>query len=280
MAERKKKSSRKRGPESTSSGGDRSNTMTWVLLVVAAAAVAIVGWNLIGSATDRTVRTEVQLEDTSAEALVALAQPASLGPEDAPVVVMDFSDYSCPACRQFAGLTKPLIVDEYVDRGLVKLEYYDYPITRNFPHSFVAARAARCAGDQGQYWEFHDRLFQEQTQWSRQSDPVGTFDGYASDLGLDRGDFRSCVRSDAHAEAVTASKLLGDRLGVSGTPSIFLNTREGSPIPVGQWGDRAVVRGLLNDNLIRLGHLPDGEGDDEDGTADGAGDGDVAGADS
>lgn len=268
MAERKKKGRTAKGPE-PAAAGNRPNAVALILVGVGILAAILVVWNVVTSATDRTARTVVELEDTSSEALVQLAAPAARGPEDAPVVVMDFSDYSCPACRQFAALTKPMILDEFVEPGLVRLEYYDWP-TGGFQHSVVAHRAARCAGDQDRYWDYHDVLFQRQDQWSRGSDPVGDLIDWAAELGLDQGEFRSCLRSDAHVEAVSASQLLGRRIGVTGTPGIFLNTREGAPVRVGnEWSDRAAMRGLIRENLERLGAL-EPEAEDETNEAGGA----------
>lgn len=277
MAERKKKGRKPTGPEPAPTGR-RPNTVSMILVGVGILAVLLVAWNMVTSVSDRTARTVVELEDTSSQALVEKGAPARLGPDDAPLVVMDFSDYSCPACRQFAALTKPMIIDEFVDRGLVRLEYYDWP-TGGFQHSVVAHRAARCAGDQDRYWDYHDLLFQRQDQWSRGSDPVGDLIDWAAEIGLDRSEFRSCLRSDAHVEAVSASQLLGRRIGVTGTPGIFLNARDGSPVRVGdEWANRSAMRDLLTENLERLGALEPGE-DDSDTDGSDEGDSDANGED-
>src|SRR5690606_31043959 len=95
-----------------------------------------------------------------------------------------------------------------------------------------AARAARCAGDQGRYWEYHDALYARQARWSgRSSTPLNDFEEYAAELGLDRAAFSACLRSDRHAEVVTANIMLGERLGVRGTPTVIVNGRR-----VERWG--------------------------------------------
>lgn len=229
-----------------------------VLAAVAVVAVAVVIWNVVSSATDPTVRAPVDLGDPSPEELLALALPTEAGNPETPIVIMDFSDYSCPACRQFASQAKPLLEASYVETGLARFQYFDFPIVSNFPNSFLAARAARCAGDQDAYWPFHDQLFRAQESWSRQADASPSFEEYASLLGLDRRAFRSCLRSDRHAATVTANLRLGQELGVSGTPTIFLNTGEGRARRVENWTNLPQVRALLDEAVERLGVQPTG----------------------
>lgn len=251
MSERKKKGlvARERGGAEAA----KKSPVTLVLLGVAVVAVAIVGWNLFSSATDQAVRAPISIEDQSPENLLRLAVPIERGNPETPVIVMDFSDYSCPACRQFTSIAKPVIDADYVEPGLVRFQYFDFPIVTNFPNSFLAARAARCAGDQDAYWPFHDMLFRAQDAWSRAADAAPSFEDYARQLGLDRGEFRSCLRSDRHAEAVTANMLLGRELGVGATPTIMLNTGEGRALRIEQWGNVAQLRQTLDDALDRLG---------------------------
>lgn len=241
-----------------------SGTMTWILGGVVVVALLVVGWNLFTSVTDQTVRAPLELPALSPQELSELAQPVVMGDPGAPLTVMDFSDYSCPSCRQFASAVKPLLDASYVQQGLARFAYYDFPLP-GFPNSFLAARAARCAGDQDRYWSFHDELFRNQPQWSVMADPVPTFEGYAESLGLDRGDFRSCLRSDRHAETVTANRDLGRQLGVGGTPTIYVNTGEGRALQVEQWGNMAEVRRVLDEALVRLGHAPAEDADEVPG---------------
>jgi len=216
--------------------------------------VAIVAWNLYSSATDETVRGPVPLAYNSPQELVALAQGVTKGNPNAQVRIMEFGDYQCPSCRDFFQLTEPFLDMTYIEQGAVAFTYHDFPLYEGHPHAFLAARAARCAGDQDAYWEFHDRLFQNQVQWSARPDPSGDFVGFAEELGLDDSRFESCLASDAHAEVVMANRLLGEQLGVGGTPTILVDTGEGRAVRLDDFGienmrrviDAAIPRGPMS----------------------------------
>jgi protein-disulfide isomerase len=156
--------------------------------------------------------------------VVELAQGMVLGDENAPITIHEFGDYQCPGCGQFAALVKPQIESGLVPDGNVKFVFYDFPLTSIHRYAFVAARASRCAADQDRYWEYHGELFQNQSVWAASaSAPLGLFEDYAGELGLDEGAFSSCLRSDRHADVVTANMRLGEILGVTGTPSVLVS---------------------------------------------------------
>lgn len=258
MSERKEKATGRAASRQEGAAKAKRSPVGLVLGGVAVLAAAVVLWNVVSSATDPTVRAPVDLGDPSPEELVALAQPIETGNPESPIIIVDFSDYSCPACRQFASQAKPLLDASYVETGLARFQFFDFPIVTNFPNSFLAARAARCAGDQDAYWAYHDQLFRVQETWSRQADAAPSFEEYASALGLDRSAFRSCLRSDRHAVAVTANLRLGQDLGVNATPTIFLNTGEGRARRIENWTNLNQVRALIDEAVERLGVQPSG----------------------
>jgi protein-disulfide isomerase len=132
----------------------------------------------------------------------------------------------CPACATWAGQIEPLLKSEFIDHGKVRLTYYDFPLPQH-KYSFAAARAARCAGDQGKFWEYHDRLFGSQREWAYSgSMPVDHFNDIAREVGIDTRTFGSCLRSDQHAEVVTTNRMLGEMMPVRGTPTVYLNGRQ------------------------------------------------------
>lgn len=195
-----------------------------VLAVVAVIGVAVTVWSVATSTLSGAVTAPVEVEGIEdSERLVELAQGVTLGDEDAPVTIVEFGDYQCPGCGSFAANVKPQIQLMLVDPGLAKFVYYDFPLIQIHPHAFLAARAARCAGDQGRYWDYHDLVFRMQARWSGQANAAGAFQDYAASVDLDGAEFRACLQSDRHAEVVTANMHLGAQLGVSGTPTVLVN---------------------------------------------------------
>lgn len=192
-----------------------------VLAVVAAVGIGAVGYSVSsgGSAAMAPIAVE-GLDDL--DRLVQLAQGVTKGNENAPVTIIEFGDFQCPACQQFATQYKPQVELAYVESGKAKFVYYDWPITTAHPNAFLAARASRCAADQNRYWEYHDNLFRNQIRWAPSTNAADVFVDYAGTLGLDEGAFESCLKSDQHAELVTANLELGNQLGVGGTPTILI----------------------------------------------------------
>ena len=190
-----------------------------VLGVVAVAGVAVVWWALQGGTP---VMEPVDLGEITDQELVDLAQGVVYGNEDAPITIMEFADYQCNHCAIFALSVKPLLDTDYIETGQAKLVFHDFP-TGLFPHSFLAARAARCAGEQDQYFEYHDEVFRTQMDWGAMESAVGHFRDLADGLGLDGRAFSRCLNGDKYADVVTANRSLGERIGVTGTPSIFVH---------------------------------------------------------
>jgi protein-disulfide isomerase len=139
------------------------------------------------------------------------------GPKDAPVVVVEFSDFQCPYCKTVVGTLKALAA-KYPTQ--VKWVFRDFPIAALHPGAAKAHEAARCAGDQGKFWEYHDLLFEKSPQHS-----PAELKQYAQDLQLDAAKFGQCLDAATHQEAVSSDMEEGARLGVTGTPSFFINGR-------------------------------------------------------
>lgn len=164
----------------------------------------------------------------------AEADPSSgvaLGPSDAPVTVAEFADFQCPHCAEFQGFTGRLVKQNFVeDRGVVRWVHFDFPLG-TFPNSIPAAVAARCAGNQGAYWEMHDWLLANQQSWGTEGDPTGVFVSQAESMGLDAGQFETCVEEQRPMERIQASRAYGERVGVGGTPTIFVNGEKLPGVP-------------------------------------------------
>lgn len=147
----------------------------------------------------------------------------SIGAADAPVVLVEFTDFQCPYCSRHFNETYPQIVANYVDAGLVRYVFMDFPLTSIHPQAQLAAEAARCAADQDAYIEMHGLLFSRQNAWSGRGDAADVFTGFAGELGLDKAAFSDCLLSGRHSEAVQADVARGESLGVNGTPAFLLN---------------------------------------------------------
>lgn len=231
MAQRQRK-----GTPPRESGG---NTMFYIVLgVIALGGILAIAYAL-GGGSGGAATEMVEMDASDAQALYAQATPVRMGEEDAPVKIVEFADYQCPGCGAFALQVKPRIMP-YIENGDAQFIYYDFPLGGAHVHAFLAARAARCAGEQDAYWTYHDKLYQEQARWSGQQSVVDEFVEYAGQVGLDIDTFESCLRSDRFAEAVTANRLLGEQLGVRSTPTILVNNRQIGGTSIQQIGNNLI----------------------------------------
>lgn len=151
---------------------------------------------------------------------VSADDDAVLGSANAPVEIIEFSDYQCPFCGSFVTQTLPSLKQKYIDTGKVKLIYRDFPLPFH-ANAQKAAEAAECAGEQGKYYEMHDKIFGNQSAIT-----VPDLKNYAAQIGLDTAKFNTCLDSGAMASEVTKDLADGTAYGVSGTPTFFINGRE------------------------------------------------------
>lgn len=154
---------------------------------------------------------------------IPTAGSPELGLANAPVVMIEYSDYQCPFCARYSAETFPRLREDYVETGKVRYVFKDFPLPSH-AQAGTAAQAARCAGDQGAYWGMHDLLFAGQWEWSGVA-ASEVFRRYAEELDLDTGAFASCLETETHAEDVAGDLREGARLGVSGTPAFFVGNR-------------------------------------------------------
>ncbi|MFH1326849.1 MAG: thioredoxin domain-containing protein [archaeon] len=140
-----------------------------------------------------------------------------LGDEDAPVTMIEFSDYECPFCGRHFTQTYNQIKQAYVDTGKVKIVFRDFPLSFH-QSAQKAAEAAECAGEQEKYWEMHDKLFENQ-----QSLDISSLKRYAQEIGLNSAEFNACLDSGQMAAEVKKDFADGQAVGVRGTPAFFIN---------------------------------------------------------
>ena len=158
--------------------------------------------------------------DTSDEAgfvPVSTGDNAVKGDENAPVTIIEFSEYECPFCKRYVDETYPLILRDYVDTGKAKYVFRDFPLSFH-PNAFPAALASECAHEQGKFWEYHDLLFANQDSLG-----IDNYKEWAKELGLNTAQFDACLDSEKYADEVEADMADGQRYGVTGTPAFFIN---------------------------------------------------------
>ncbi len=147
-----------------------------------------------------------------------------IGNLDAPITIIEFSDFQCPFCARFFTQTLPLIYEEYIDQGKVKLVFRDYPIQSIHPNAVPASVASECANEQGKFKEMHDILFGKQNEWSKQEtvDALSLFSQYATEIQLEQETFDSCLTSGKYIDEIQKDLVDGQNYGVSGTPGFFV----------------------------------------------------------
>jgi len=173
----------------------------WCLLLTAGAAEQPAAW-------------------TEADVVAALKQPRGpqLGSPNAPLTLVEFSDFQCGYCRRFDAETLPKVNEQYIQPGKVRLIYRHLAFLG--PASHTAAQAASCAHDQAKFWEYHDRLFK---RTSPVAFTVARLKVYAEELGLDARAFADCLDGRSYARQIETDTLLVRSLGITGTPAFLLN---------------------------------------------------------
>ena len=147
-----------------------------------------------------------------------------IGNPDAKISIIEFSDFQCPFCARFHIQTLPLIIEEYIEDGKVKLVFRDFPIQNIHPNALPASVAAECANEQGKFKEMHDILFENQNQWNKQetADAISLFNQYATEMNLDQEIFDSCLSNGKYIEEIKNDLEDGRDYGISGTPGFFI----------------------------------------------------------
>ncbi len=139
----------------------------------------------------------------------------SLGPEDAPITIVEFSDFQCPFCRRFHDETYQALLDAYPNQ--IRFVYRNLPLTSIHPDAMPSAIASLCANDQNAYWDFHEKLFSKETL------DQATFVQYATDLNLNVDEFTSCLSSGKHDDFIQKDMDFALDLGVQSPPTFFIN---------------------------------------------------------
>ena len=147
-----------------------------------------------------------------------------LGSPTAPVEVIEFADFECPACGQFATLTEPDVRTRLVNTGQVRIRFIDYPLPMH-RNTWDASLAAACANDQGRFWELHDLLFQYQDRWNGEATnrPRGPIGELAKSVGLDMSKYNACMDADTHRAKIQSHLAEAEKRHIQSTPTFVFN---------------------------------------------------------
>jgi protein-disulfide isomerase len=215
-------------------GGGRRRLSAFSIIAVMAAALALggvlIGLTAVTGGSDEGVTGDQAVGDAPHLCANGAVPTNSrfCGQDSAQVEIVELSDYQCPFCKRFVDGTEPDVEREYVQKGLVRLEFRYFAITGgNAPpdtnEATLAAEAAECANDQGRFWEYHYKLYAEQRGENRGAFLPERLKQFASDVGLDRSEFDACLDSHKHIDLVEELREQAAAAGARGTPSFLIN---------------------------------------------------------
>lgn len=176
----------------------------------------IFGFLIWGKDDIQAALAKISLTQISKIENIDLTGAPALGPDEAPVTIIEFGDFECPYCKEWHDNILPNILQHYGEQ--VRFLYLDYPLTDIHSQAFLAAEAAHCAGDQGAYWSYHDALFEQQEKLANE-----LYAPLAFELGLDVDIFQDCLEEGNHAPQVRQSMLTARDLAFTGTPAFVVN---------------------------------------------------------
>ncbi|HXE57896.1 MAG TPA: thioredoxin domain-containing protein [Gemmatimonadales bacterium] len=191
-----------------------------VLGVIALAGVALLAYLAAGPGSAGGVPANVVVQPSDTAGFRGYV----MGADTAPVEVVEYADYQCPACQGFATVQMPDIRRDLIATGRVRWRYRDFPLSQH-RHARLAAHAAACADEQGKFWEMHDLIYAGQADWAFRGNAGGAFRDYARQLGLELGRYDGCMDSNRYAGRIQASFEEGQRIGVQSTPSFLIGGR-------------------------------------------------------
>ena len=151
------------------------------------------------------------------------AQGYLIGSPSAPVEVVEYADFECPSCGQFAAVTEPDVRARLVNTGKIRVRFLDFPLPMH-KNTWDASLAASCANDQGKFWEMHDQIFATQDKWNGEatSNPRKVLKGLAEGLRLDMPKYGGCMDAETHRAQIQANQQEGERRGINSTPSFAI----------------------------------------------------------
>lgn len=216
-----------------------------MLRLLAPASLRVAGALLIAGTIGACARSEATpANDSASAAKVVAAQPTAgrmsggltdsvstaadrgriRGAENAPIWLVEISDFQCPFCKRWHDESFAAIDKEYVQTGKVRLAYLNFPLSMH-PNARSASEAAMCASVQGKFWPLHEALFVNQEKWAPLSNPIPAFDSLAVAAGVNAPQWRSCMTTHATAPLIDADRDRSSAAGVQSTPTFFVGDR-------------------------------------------------------
>lgn len=187
------------------------------------AAIAVAGAAVIGYAS---MQSKPDARTVDPNAPKATAQGIVLGDTSAPVEIVEFADFECPACGQFATVTEPDVRKRLVETGRARFVFYYFPLPMH-RNAWPASHAAACANEQGKFWPMHDRIFLGQLEWNGEAtrNPKSVFEKYAQETGLDAAAWESCYDTEKYRAQIQAHYDEAVRRQVQSTPTFVIGKR-------------------------------------------------------
>ncbi len=208
------------GIETTTESSFKPATIAVIFLVIGLLTGLLIGLNL-PSIFFPPQQEDNEISFPRVEGVLTDDDPF-LGSPDAPVTIIEFSDFECPFCKGFFDGTLKEIRTNYINTGKVKYVLRDFPLSGIHPNAEIAAEAANCANEQDKYWEFHDLLFENQEDWVSGNTTV-EFKKYSSSLGLNGAQFDLCLENRKYVDEILKDMQDGFDAGVQGTPTFYIN---------------------------------------------------------
>ncbi len=196
----------------------KSGSFVGILVVIAVVGIAAIAYLANGKAS-KAVTVDPNVPAGAAFGYIR-------GDSTAPVQIIEFGDFECPSCGQFATVTEPDIRSRLIATGQVALTFYDFPLDMH-RNTWAASNSAACAADQGKFWEMHDRLFEGQNEWNTQAtkDPVSVMKGYAKEIGLEMSKWQSCVDEAKHLDRIKGNRAEALRRNIQSTPTFIIGDK-------------------------------------------------------
>jgi protein-disulfide isomerase len=204
----------------------KKSDRSFVTMIVA---LLVVGAGVIGYVVFKPKPNAVVAND--ADTPLPQASGYVMGSESAPVEIVEFGDFECPGCGQFAVVTEPDVRDRLVKTGLARFRFMDFPLAQHLS-AMAAHNAAACAGAQNKdkFWEMHDKIFLGQPEWShfangRDMNAPKVMKRYAKEIGLDEAAFATCLDNREHEPQIRANVAEGVKQGVAQTPTFIVGSQ-------------------------------------------------------